>query len=332
MNKILTVSIAAYNVEEFIENTLNSLLIDNIEDLEILVQDDGGNDRTKEIVEEYEKKYPDIIKLVHKENGGYGSTINSSIELAKGKYFKQLDGDDLFKKDNFKKFLDILRNTDVDVVYTSYIKYNEKKKESEETDFFDKELNGTYNLDEVLLKNSKYLNMYTLTYKTDILKKNNIRLSEHTFYTDTEYAIYPIIYCKTIAICHFPIYFYNVGREGQSVGLESRLKHYEDQIKVSKRLVGFLNEVEKDITPNQTKYLQIYISYMVACSIGDFLILLKCNKENLQKIKDFEQYIYDNNKEIYYKIEKTSKLVKLLRKSNYKLYKFLHLYKRREYR
>ena len=68
MNKILTVSIAAYNVEEFIENTLNSLLIDNIEDLEILVQDDGGNDRTKEIVEEYEKKYPDIIKLVHKEN------------------------------------------------------------------------------------------------------------------------------------------------------------------------------------------------------------------------------------------------------------------------
>ena len=97
-------------------------------------------------------------------------------------------------------------------------------------------------------------------------------------------------------------------------------------------MVGFLNEVEKDITPNQTKYLQIYISYMVACSIGDFLILLKCNKENLQKIKDFEQYIYDNNKEIYYKIEKTSKLVKLLRKSNYKLYKFLHLYKRREYR
>ena len=63
MNKILTVSIAAYNVEEFIENTLNSLLIDNIEDLEILVQDDGGNDRTKEIVEEYRKKISRYNKI-----------------------------------------------------------------------------------------------------------------------------------------------------------------------------------------------------------------------------------------------------------------------------
>ena len=126
MEKTLTVSIAAYNVEEFIENTLKSLLVEDIDDLEILVQDDDGTDKTAEIVKRYEKEYPNIIKLVHKENGGYGSTINSSIQLAKGKYFKQLDGDDWFNKENFKEFLKLLRTLDTDVVYNPYIIHYEK--------------------------------------------------------------------------------------------------------------------------------------------------------------------------------------------------------------
>lgn len=55
MNKILTISIAGYNVEKYISKTLDSLLINNIEDLEILVEDDGGTDSTANIVNEYEK-------------------------------------------------------------------------------------------------------------------------------------------------------------------------------------------------------------------------------------------------------------------------------------
>ena len=109
MNKILTVSIAAYNVEKYIQNALESLLVNNIDDLEILVEDDGGTDNTANIVKEYEKKYPGIVKLVQKENGGYGSTINKSIELAQGKYFKQLDGDDWYDSENFEKLLKLLR-------------------------------------------------------------------------------------------------------------------------------------------------------------------------------------------------------------------------------
>ena len=60
MSKILTISVAAYNVENYISNTLESLLVDDIDDIEILVEDDGGIDNTANIVKEYEEKYPNV--------------------------------------------------------------------------------------------------------------------------------------------------------------------------------------------------------------------------------------------------------------------------------
>ena len=95
MDKILTVSVAAYNVEKFIRNTLDSCIAEEImTDLEVLVVDDGATDATAEIVREYEDKYPQTFRLIHKENGGYGTTVNRSMQEASGKYFRLLDGDD----------------------------------------------------------------------------------------------------------------------------------------------------------------------------------------------------------------------------------------------
>ena len=95
MSKILTVVIPSYNVEQFLEKTVQSFLADEvIQDIEILIVNDGSKDRTKEIGQQFEEKYPQSIKLVDKENGGHGSTINKGLSIAAGKYFKVVDGDD----------------------------------------------------------------------------------------------------------------------------------------------------------------------------------------------------------------------------------------------
>ena len=291
----------------------------------------GGTDRTSEIVKKYEEKYPDIIKLIHKENGGYGSTINSSITLASGKYFKQLDGDDWFDKNNFKKLIELLRTIDADVVYTPYVINNEKNGERKLIDFFSNDIEGKYQTEDILIKATRYLSMYTLTYRTKILKENNIKLLEKCLYTDTEYALYPMIYCKDIYIMHDPVYVYRIGRNEQSVSLNSRIKHYEEHIKVTKRLIKFLEKTQKEKSQNMAEYVKGYVSRMTSCSIGDFLILLPQSKENLNKIKEFEKYVYDNKKDLYFEMEKVSRLVRLLRKSKYTLYPLLSYYKRRKY-
>ena len=94
-NKLLTISIAAYNVEQYLKKCLDSFIEPSImSQLEVLIVNDGSKDSTLEIAREYEKKYPDTFKAIDKPNGGHGSTINTAIENATGKYFKVIDSDD----------------------------------------------------------------------------------------------------------------------------------------------------------------------------------------------------------------------------------------------
>ena len=75
------------------------------DELEVLIVDDGSKDDTAEIAKRYEERYPNTFKLVKKENGGWGSTLNKGIEIGTGKYFKQLDGDDYFSHENLDDFI-----------------------------------------------------------------------------------------------------------------------------------------------------------------------------------------------------------------------------------
>ena len=106
--KLLTVAIPSYNSEEYLERAVNSLLGMG-EDIEVLIINDGSTDRTAEIADRYEKQYPEIVKAVHKENGGHGSGVNVGLSLAKGLYFKVLDSDDWFDKEALRKVLKTLR-------------------------------------------------------------------------------------------------------------------------------------------------------------------------------------------------------------------------------
>ena len=103
--KVLTISIAAYNVEKYLDNTLNSLICNKMDKLEVIIQNDGSKDSTCEVAKKYVEKYPNVFILNDKKNGGYGSTINASLKMAKGKYFKQLDGDDWFDTSNLDSFI-----------------------------------------------------------------------------------------------------------------------------------------------------------------------------------------------------------------------------------
>ena len=282
MEKILTISIAAYNVEKFINNTLDSLLVKNIDDLEILVEDDGGKDNTANIVKEYENKYPGIVKLVHKENGGYGSTVNKSIELAQGKYFKLLDGDDWVDSNNFENFLELLRNNDVDAIYSPRQTCREQGG-SKIADYFDENIEGVYDLEEIIANAKDRLLMHTIAFRTEILRECKLQLFEHCLYTDTQYAVYPIIHCKKILVTHKPVYMYRVGRAEQSVSIPSYRKHYEEQVKVTKALVEFYNSVEKSLQPHIKKYVFDYAKKQVSDTIARFYLLLDANKENLKK-------------------------------------------------
>ena len=83
MSKILSVTIPTYNVEKYLKQCLDSFIIPEIiDDMEILIVNDGSTDSSPIIAKEYTEKYPDTFKLINKENGGHGSTINTGIANA----------------------------------------------------------------------------------------------------------------------------------------------------------------------------------------------------------------------------------------------------------
>lgn len=315
---ILTICIAAYNVETTINRCIDSIIKSgSIEDLEILVIDDGGQDSTLEIVKQYKQNYPDRIKIIHKTNGGYGSVINKGISIANGKYFKQLDGDDWFS-DKLVDFINLLKSIDVDLVLSSRITFNSKTSESKIVDYAKKEKEGLYDIEQVSVEEG--FGMHCVTYKTTILKTMNKPLTEKCFYTDVELVYYPLSLVRSVFISHLPVYVYSVGTDGQSVSISGIRKHIRDHEIVFWNLCNLL----KDYSINSNKYKILYNRLVdEICGHISWLCLLKPTKENKKMAKSFLMKLQKLDSGLLVSAQKKSFFVKLVCYLNFNFYMFL---------
>lgn len=317
MSKILTVSVAAYNVEKYIAEALENFLDESvIDELEIFVIDDGGTDSTLEIAKKYESMFPNTFKLVHKENGGWGSTVNYGIQHATGKYFKQLDGDDFFLKDSLPDFIQLLKNTECDFVYTSYTIFEDgsnriiEKKEVPS----DYELMKEYEISE--LQQNLSLNMHSCTFKTSILK-GNVNILEKCFYTDVEYMLKAIANVQSVIFSDIEVYQYRIGRAGQSMSLEGYRKHYQEHEKVIITLLDYYKNAK--LKEQVRRIFQQRISEMINNQYLMYLYVVP-SKQHKKELISFEKLLKKRYPDFY----KTSvKKICILRKTHYWGYRVL---------
>ena len=256
MSKILSVSIAAYNAEAFIKECLDSLLVESvIDDLEVLVINDGSMDQTPVLVQKYVDLYPQTFVLVNKENGGWGSTVNKGMELATGKYFKLLDSDDRFYTENLESYIEQLKNTDVDLILTPY-------------GIFDDETGEIYRMERYAFKNKvRYnypkiadrmeLQMHTMTVKREVIQRSGIKILKNCFYTDVQYVLELSCFIRSMLYFDKPIYCYRFGRNGQSCSMEGYKKHHTDHKRVTKYLMRYFTVNEIADTVKKAGYKRI---------------------------------------------------------------------------
>lgn len=242
MSKLLSVSIAAYNVEKTIEECLDSFLPSKyLDELELLVVNDGSHDRTVEIVSAYEKKYPGIVRLINKENGGHGSTINTSLRLATGKFYKVIDGDDWVDAGELDKLMECLHGTRAELVINDYMDVypDRKHRVSHRKEYKDSFL---YQFEE-LFPDKDYNNDIFAMHETTILAQRlrdvKMKIQEHCFYADTEFIYYVGLAADTVEFNNSCAYQYRLGSAGQSVSPEGVYKHIEDMLKIEYELMSF---------------------------------------------------------------------------------------------
>lgn len=323
MEKLLSVVVPAYNVERYLQSCLDSLLdTEEREKTEILVVDDGSRDATRSIAETYEKKHPAIVRAIHKENGGHGSTINIGIREATGKYFRVLDSDDCVDSKAYDSYLKKLEHTDCDLVATPFtcVWYKEdavvKEKKRQIEGASDLEEGKVYFFPEVAKQ--LFVRMHEWTIRTALLKENNITLTEHSFYVDMQYVLFPVPWIKTICVFTDNVYRYRLGMENQSVSIKNMQKNREQHRKVLCSLVDFYKERKAAGAAEAVlSYLASGIAKMQADEV-QIALSLPIGKLAREQLMAQEKYLKEECPAAYGANGKRS--IKLLRWSRYGLY------------
>ena len=283
----LTVAIPSYNVESFLEECVNSLLIsiDNANKLEILIINDGSTDNTLEVAKILSKKHKPV-NLINKKNGGHGSTINIGLNNAKGKYFKLLDGDDFLNTSNIQEFISILENTNADIILTDYVEnYYQTKKIKNIKNYTNFKEFTVYNKTTAPFDNKGPL-LSTTTFKTSLFKQNPFRIDEKSYYVDMEYNLFTYLRSSTFMYINMPLYFYRLERDGQSMQHESMIKNHKQHEKVILRLCTELKEIkysQKDLFSYEFLKKSLYHPMV----LSHFQLLTEKNKS----AKDFRNFI-----------------------------------------
>lgn len=326
--KTLTISVAAYNVENYLEKLCESAIVPEIlEDIEILIVNDGSKDRTASIAKEYEQKYPGVFHLIDKPNGGHGSTINKGIELATGKYFRALDGDDWLDQDALLKTVQYLKEHEEDLVFTGFRECYENGDTFLQTVAL--ETNKRYQFEEIasLFPVLKY---HTVLYKTDILQNNPLeKLDEHCFYVDSEFMIFPTIYVNTVSYLDVPLYCYRLGLAGQSVSIEGKKKHLKDSIRVAESELQFYEQIKGRIPAKKEAFVMRAIARQCNWHMR-LLAEFGPSSQSKKALTDFDAHVKGVSPEIYEQMVtfgKESRMLKMLRKTHFLIYKPMALYK-----
>lgn len=322
MEKQITIIIPTYNMEKYIGKCLDSLLIPEFNQVEALVVNDGSKDRSSEIAHSYAECYPDSIRVIDKPNGNYGSCINAALPQVKGRYVKILDADDSFDNEGFSKLVRKLKDLDVDVVFTLCKDVDENGNITGVSGKFKvNRYNHVY--DDINSRLSDNTLMHWMAYNTRVFSRFNYHQPEGISYTDNIWAFIPIIYCKTGIFLDFVVYKYLLGRQGQTMDVQSMLKQLDHFRLVAKAMVDYYvqfkeNKEIRDIAKKNTLAV-------VTCIYNLFTQRFK-TKESYSLLAKFDSDLCQQAPEIYdaindYNIYKSVdyKIYAHLRASNYDL-------------
>jgi len=313
--KVLTITIPSYNVEKYLDRTLESMDIPDImNDLEILVVNDGSKDNTVNIAQKYCDKYSESVFLVNKENGGHGSTINKGIELARGKYFKVVDGDDWIKPEALIKMIDVLKTSDVDMVLSPYERVYSGGDKIVTEAFEGVKYGVVYSFEAGKPFFESNYRMHTVTYRTELLKQIP-KISEKCYYVDVEYIIYALTFLETLMFLPDTLYQYRCGEAEQSMNRHSMIKNRKMHEKV---LFNMLNYCSSVIESNEKKLFHKKMLSKLARHHLDIYFSMHVDEDSKRELNRVTNYIKENYLAIYQDIDGV--LPMLLRISDNRLY------------
>ena len=302
MEKVLTIIVPSYNVEQYLEKCVNSMVDAGCnEEIEIILVNDGSTDSTHELAEAYARLYRGTVRVINKQNGGHGSAINAGILAATGTYLRILDGDDWVDSAAFAELVNRLKTATEDVIVTRYNTVQDVTWKVMPEDRFDiyhfVDIDKPYTFGEIA--DMPYIRIHQLNYRTDLMQKNDITIDEKCFYVDVEFALYPMPFVRTLRFLDLPVYQYRVGRPKQSMNINRMQQYVSDHRLVMTRIFEFYDrEKEADTSNALLKYLEYELARLVVTQTRIWLSF-----PPMTRYRDFIRELGDNVRTNYPKVQ-----------------------------
>ena len=238
----VSVIVPIYNVEKYLEKCLDSLVNQTLEDIEIILVNDGSTDNSGEIAKKYANKYKDKIIYLEKENGGLSDARNYGLEYVKGDYISFVDSDDYISKNLYSE---LVKYTDEDYdmikfkILTVDLKNNkiiENKTEKFENKTGEEAFDILYKTDKMTEVAWGYL------YKASFWKENNFKYSINMYHED--FGLTPLVILKAKKVASTNILGYYYVQSDKSI---TRNSDENKKLKMSYDLLKFYDNMIKEI-------------------------------------------------------------------------------------
>lgn len=250
----VSVVVPIYNVEGYIEKCINSLLNQTIQDIEIILVDDGSTDNSGNIAKKYADENPNKIKYYRKENGGLSDARNYGIPYATGEYIAFLDSDDYIDNIAYEEMYNKAIEENSDYVECDFIwEYPNKSKIDKQDYYFG--------------KREMFINVRVVAWnkliKKEIITSNNIKFPKGLRYEDVEFTYKLIPYLNRTSYVNKPFVHY-VQREN-SIANNQNEKNAEI-FEVLNNVIEYYKE-QKLYTEYEEELEYIYARYSLCSSL-----------------------------------------------------------------
>ena len=256
--KKVSIIIPVWGVEKYVSKCLDSLVNQTLEDIEIIVVNDGSPDNSQKIIDEYVKKYPDKVKSYIKENGGQGSARNYGIEVSTGEYIGFVDSDDFVELDMFEKLYNKAKQDKSDIVVCGSYNVSEDYSKKEKDVFVN---NYDTDLENVLFGK---MAVWNKIYKRNIIIDNKITFKEKVWYEDLAFTLKAIINSSKFSFIDEPLYDYLI-RQGSTMN-NSNVERNLEILQAFDDVLDYIYKNKKEDYIKMIEFLaidHIYISAIV---------------------------------------------------------------------
>ena len=305
---MLSVIIPVYNVEDYLNECLDSVINQTLEDIEIICIDDGSTDNSPDILKEYSKK-DKRIKIIIKENGGQATARNLGIKEAQGEYIAFVDSDDFIEPTMFEKLYTKAKDNNLDIAMCKIATYDNQTEEIKDNVWY--YMLGVFRDFEKDIFNHKdtkeftchiAVTPYNKIYKTTLLKENNILFPEGLIFEDEKFFYDTYLRAKRVSIVDEFLYYYRINRKGSTVDT-IKDNDFSDIVPISK----LIRETFKE-TDNYEDYKILLSNRFIHLQLARFTQTSQKYKENFFNLlkSDLGEVLADRT--IYDNLESDVKL------------------------